>query len=136
MNIEFTQKEIEDIFHSSLCNAVSTGWMAGYGLELVWDEKQYDAAKASLQQTLSSKEQHLICYEDVLVQILREGGSLTFIDHEGGGAYTKSIVMADIFNKFDDIPVEVLANFITEDDDVESADVVLQTIFYDDVIFG
>ena len=86
MKVILTPKESEKIFYDSLCNAVGTGYMQGYGIELVCEDSDYDKAeKALIEQGISP------CIEDIWMQILRSGGTLTFKDIEGEKENTKYI---------------------------------------------
>jgi len=133
MTIQLTPQESEEIFYSSLCNTVGTGYMEGYGLELSCDRSQYKSSREHLE-TLHPG--IAICYEDVLMQVLRDGGELTFIDHEGDGDMTRSITLQDVHERVKDVGAHVLINFHEEQDDASDADAVLQTVFFEEVIFG
>ena len=121
MQIQLTPQESETMFHNALCNGL--GYMSGYGLEFEYSDKQYSAAKTKLQSP---------CFEDVLMQILRDGGSLTFVDVE----YTRSVSLADVHDRVQKTPLRFLTDMINEEDDAETADVVLQTVFFEEIIFG
>lgn len=131
MEITLAHAESEEFFYRALCNAVGTGYMNGYGIELTTDKKQYDEARTQL---LNANES--ICYEDVLMQILRMGGSLTFVDHEGDGEMTSIIKLEDVHRFVEDTDPQVIINFINENDDVTDADAVLQTVFWKQQIFA
>lgn len=131
MKITLTKKESEEMFYNALCNAVGTGYMNGYGIELTYSDEDYFFAKTTLKGNGLSP-----CYEDVLMEILREGKSLTFTDIEGDGDNTKTITLADVHNRVPKMPINHLTDMINENDDVETADVLLQTVFFEDVIFG
>jgi hypothetical protein len=133
MEIVLTKQEAEDIFYNALCNAVGTGYMGGYGIELDCDRGQYKDSKERLTMATPNK---FFCYEDVLMQVLRDGGQLTFIDHEGDGDMTRSITLQDVHERISKVPPSVIVNYNTLRDDVEDADIVLQTIFFEEVIFG
>lgn len=133
MEINLKPEESEEIFYSSLCNAVGTGYMEGYGLELTCDRSQYKDCRDHLTRTHPNE---TICYEDILMQVLRDGGELTFIDHEGEGDMTRSITMADVHERVKLAGAQVLINFHEEQDDAADADAVLQTVFFEEVIFG
>ncbi len=132
MKIQLTKDESENIFHTSLCNALGTGYMAGYGLELSYDRGQYKISRDHLEQTSPNDS---VCYEDVLMQILRDGGELTFIDQESDGD-THSITLKDVHKRVKDVNASVLINFQEENDDADDADAVLQTVFFNEIIFG
>ena len=125
MTITFTNEESENYFYNSLCNGL--GEMGGYGLSLDFDEQQYKSAKAKLESP---------CFEDVLMQILRDGGSITLVDEECEGEYTKSITMKDVHERVAKTPIKHLTDAITENDDAVTADVIIQTVFYEEIIFG
>lgn len=131
MKIVLTLQESEEIFHASLCNAESTGYMAGYGLQLRWHEKSYKEAKERLKERGEDA-----CQEDILLEILRGGGHLTYFDIEGGGGEPWSINLQDVHEKVSNAPIGTILRFAEEQDDAEDADVILQTVFMDGVIFG
>lgn len=133
MKIELTNQESEKIFHTALCNAIGTGYTQGYGLELTFDRSQY---KTSLEHLQSANSQTEVCYEDVLMQILRDGGTLYMKDLEGDGDMDKSITLNEVHDRVKRTPLEFLTNIIEEQDDATDADCVLQTVFYEDIIFG
>jgi hypothetical protein len=135
MEITLSHSESEDIFYRALCNAVGTGYMNGYGIELTTDEKQYDEARAQLL-TSSDITKEAVCYEDVLMQILRMGGSLTFVDHEGEGEMDSTIKLEDVHRFVEDTEPHSILNFINENDDAEDADAVLQTVFWKQQVFA
>ena len=125
MKIVLTQKESEEYFYNSLCNGLS--YIQGYGLELQYKISDYNAAKKKLNSP---------CYEDVFMEILRQGKSLTIVDHEGEGEYTRSITMKDVHTRVKKTPFAHLTNMIEENDDAETADVILQTVFFEEIVFG
>lgn len=131
MEIKLTQQESEQLFHNSLCNAL--GYMQGYGLGLEVDKEAYQTARANLQQKSPGE---VICYEDVLLQVLKDGGSLTMIDHEGDGEYNSTVTLQDIHDRVQKTEARFLIDMINEQDDAETADVILQTVFFGEPIFG
>jgi hypothetical protein len=131
MKIVLTPQESEEIFFSALCNAHGTGYMDGYGLELKWHDKSYEQAKQSLKERGESP-----CQEDILLEILRGGGHLTYFDIEGGGGEPWSINLQDVHEKVSNAPIGTILRFAEEQDDAEDADVILQTVFMDGIIFG
>jgi len=130
MKITLTPQESEQIFYNSLCNALGTGYIEGYGLEIDCDRSQYkDSREHLLRQGKDT------CYEDILMQVLRDGGSLTIIDHDGG-EYTRTITLKDVHERVGETDHQSLINFSLEQDDVFDADMVIQTVFFQEVIFG
>jgi len=127
MKIQLTTEESENIFFNSLCNGHQ---IADYGLQLDYDEKEYDKAKKRLQNKGESP-----CLEDVWMEILRGGGSLTLVDEENGEE-PQTITLKEVHERVQETPVRHLMDAINENDDGDTADVILQTVFYQDVIFG
>jgi len=131
MKIILTSQESEEIFHTALCNAESTGHMAGYGLQLRWHEKSYKEARERIKERGESP-----CLEDVLLEILRGGGHLTYFDIAGWGVEPWPINLQDVHDKVSNAPARNILNFIAQQDDAEDADVILQTVFMGEVVFG
>jgi hypothetical protein len=125
MTITFTPQESEEHFHSALCNALD--YMSGYGLDLEFDREQYKTAKAKLNNP---------CYEDILMQILRDGGELIMVDIEGDGTYNSTINIQDVHERVKNMPLNHMFDMIQEQGDATTADVLLQTVFYSDIVFG
>ncbi len=125
MKVTLTKKESEHLFYIALCNGGE--YICGYGIELDFTKSDYEKAKSKLESP---------CYEDVLMQILRDGGELKLVDDEYDGEYNKSITLKDIHDKVQQTPIEHLMDAINENDDACTADVILQTVFYGEVIFG
>lgn len=124
MKVILTHEESETFFHSALCN--SLGYVQGYGLELDFKKEDYQSAKAKLESP---------CYEDVLMQILRDGNKLTLVDLEGSG-YIKSITLNDVHENVQNAPFYHLCNMINENDDAETGDVIIQWVFWQEIVFG
>jgi len=129
MTILLTHTESETYFHNALCN--SLGEMRYYGLSLDVDGKAYKKARVKLQ-----KENKSTCYEDVFMQLLRDGGTLTMVDDENDGEYTRSITIKDVHDRVAMTPLSHLMDMIQEQDDATTGDVILQSVFYEEVIFG
>ena len=64
------------------------------------------------------------------------GGSLTFVDIECEGEYTRTISLADVHKRVAKTPIDHLMDMIKETDDAVTADVLIQTVFFEDIIFG
>jgi hypothetical protein len=127
MTINLTPEESESYFHNSLCNGHQ---IADYGLQIDYDETKYDEAAARLK-----GQGFKPCLEDVWMEILRSGGTLTLIDEENGED-PSTITLADVHERVQQTPIHHLMNAIKGNDDGDTADVILQTVFYQDVIFG
>jgi hypothetical protein len=126
MEIKLNAKESEEYFYNALCNG--RGCMNDYGLELEYDADEYKKSRKKLSEG--------VCFEDVLMQMLRDGYKLTINDIECEGEYTRSIGIEEVHERVEKTPLRHLSNMINENDDAETADVILQTVFFEDIIFG
>ena len=124
MKVELTNKESEEFFHTALCNGL--GYMGGYGLKLMYDSDKYSIARDKLDSP---------CFEDVLLQILKDGGELTFADIECD-EYHSTIGIGDVHEKVQETPVKHLFDMHDERDDAITADCIIQSVFYGEIIFG
>ena len=127
MQIVLTHKESEDIFYNSLCNGHE---IAYYGLQMQYDDDEYQKAK----EVLNDKGE-IPCLEDVWMEMLRQGYTLTLFDEENG-MDPSIITLADVHERVSMAPANHLLDAINENDDGITADVILQTVFYKEVIFG
>lgn len=123
MQVTLTTQESENLFLDALCNAL--GYVSGYGLELEFDNDHYQKVR---------KEGD--CFEDVLMSILRDGGSLTLVDIECDGDYTNTITLKDVHDKVCNTPIGHLMHAINETGDADTSDVILQSVFFGEVVFG
>jgi hypothetical protein len=137
MEVKLTVEEAEEIFHSALCNGAS--YLSGYGFSLDYSNEKYREAKESLNGKIeegSFRAKYGPCREDIWVEILRIGGTLTLIDGENEGHYNSTISLNDVHERVEKSPLKHLMDMINENDDAITADVILQTVFFNDVIFG
>lgn len=149
--IKLKKKESESFFHSALCNGLNYV-ESSYGLEMTYPKKVYIDAQKRLQAKIKSgKVPHFvyfpddekkegkkptICCEDVWMEILVGGGELKMVDHGYNGEYTRTITIKDVHDKVQKTPFNHLNDMINEQDDAVTADVIIQTVFLGDVIFG
>lgn len=124
MKAKMTKKEAQDMFYNALCNGISE--LRCHDLEVVYVSKQYKEAKLKLTAP---------CYEDVLMQILKDGGKLGLEDLEESED-TVWITIEDLYKRAPNVPIEHLTDYLLGNDDATTADVILQTIFLNDVIYG
>ena len=129
MKIILTPQESEEYFYNALCNGL--GYIQGYGLYIVPKKSEYEQAKLSLE-TLKPNES--ICYEDILMQILRGGGQLNLYDEEG--EEHNIITLKDVHERVSNTEFSHLVDMIEERDDAVTSDVILQTTFLGEVIYG
>lgn len=133
MKIVLTKQESEKHFHNALCNGSQIRY---YGLTLDYNEKDYKLAKKSLEgKKKSGGFTETICCEDVWMEILRIGGKLTLVDEENGMG-DKSILLKDVHSRVAKTPIRHLMDAVNEQDDADTADCIIQTVFYKEVIFG
>jgi hypothetical protein len=126
IEIKLSHDKSEEFFYNALCNAL--GCMGGYGLEFEYDAEEYKKSKQKLSKG--------VCFEDVLMQMLKDGFKLTLIDIECEGEYTSTIGMEEVHERVQKAPLEHLKDMINENDDADTGDVILQTVFFNDIIFG
>lgn len=124
MKILLTPQECETYFYNALCNGLA--YVLEYNLELKYNRADYKKSRAKLTDP---------CYEEVLMQMLKDGYSLTLVDHESGED-EKTITMNDVYERMSDVEARWLIQMHNEEDDAVTADCILQTIFYGEVIFG
>jgi hypothetical protein len=131
MKIILDKTEAETIFFDSLCNGM--GYVSGYGLKLDYSDIDYKEAK---EQLISEGKENSICREDVWFKMLQMGGKLTFIDEEYEGEYTRSITIEDVYENINLVDAQTLLDVLNENGDAGHADIIIQTVFYKEVIFG
>lgn len=129
MKIILEKQESEEIFFNAMCNGL--GYVTGYGLELDYKQEDYAAAKAALKEKGESP-----CIEDVLMEILKRGGGITLVDVECEGEYTSTITLKDVHERVSQAPANHILDMVNEQDDACTADVILQSVFFQDIIFG
>ena len=125
MKIILTKEESEELFYNSICNGLD--YISEYGIELDFTKSDYEKAISNGKTS---------CYEDILMQILRDGNTLKIIDHECDGEYNALITLENVHSRVQNTPTDHLMDAINENDDACTADVILQTVIYEDIIFG
>ena len=129
MNINLTHEESEAHFYNAICNGL--GELKYYDLDLDYDAKEYKAAK----QQLSDKQPDTqACWEDVLMEMLRSGNTLWIVDENDNERHP--ITLDLVHERVQQTPVNHLMNAINENDDATTADCIIQTVIYGDVIYG
>jgi len=129
MNINLTHEESEAHFYNAICNGL--GELRYYDLDLDYDTKEYKAAK----QQLSDKQPDTqACWEDVLMEMLRSGNTLWIVDENDNERHP--ITLDLVHERVQQTPVNHLMNAINENDDATTADCIIQTVIYGEVIYG
>ena len=129
MNINLTHEESESHFYNAICNGL--GELRYYDLELDYEAKEYKAAK---QQLNTKQPDTQACWEDVLMEMLRSGNTLWIVDQNDDERHP--ITLDLVHERVQQTPVNHLMNAINENDDATTADCIIQTVVYGDVIYG
>jgi len=106
MKISLTPIESEDYFFNALCNGLHE--LGQYGIELDYIEDEYKLSRASLGPNAP-------CFEDVLMQMLRDEYKLAFTDTEA--EETMFITINDVHAKVQTTDSRHLLDMINEQDD-------------------
>ena len=129
MNINLTHEESEAHFYNAICNGL--GELKYYDLDLDYDAKEYKAAK---QQLNTKQPDTQACWEDVLMEMLRSGNTLWIVDENDDERHP--ITLDLVHERVQQTPVNHLMNAINENDDATTADCIIQTVIYGEVIYG
>lgn len=131
MQIKLTEQEKLQYFYNSLCNGLN--WISGYGLYVKYNQNEY---KQTSQKLKAKNPKIEVCYEDVLIEMLKDGKKLKFVDEECDGEYTRTIGLNEVLSNIEKTPIRNLLNIHEEQDDAEDADAVIQSVLYSEIIFG
>lgn len=124
MKIQLTHQESESIFFDALCNGLNE--LCYYDLDVRYDEDAYREAREKLESP---------CFEDVLMQMLRDGKYIYLHDLNDEDE-VHAINLDKVHENVEKAPLRHLMDAINEDGDATTADVILQTVFLGEVIFG
>jgi hypothetical protein len=130
MNIQLTNQEKEEIFFNAMCNGLSN--VSYWEFEIDYNSEDYQSAKESLLNNGKSS----VCYEEVFMEMLKTGKSIEFVDLGCDGEYTKSLTMDMIHKNIEKTPMNNLFNVAQEQDDSFDADAILQSVLFEEIIFG
>ena len=131
MEIKLTPQESEEYFYNALCNGL--GYMSSYGLSLDFSDDDYRDAKTKLGRESPGI---FLAFEDVLMEMLRMGKTLTLLDDEGEGDNDATITLKDVHERVSNAPSRHLMDMINENDDADTADVIIQQVFFNEIVFG
>tara|TARA_R100000988_G_C3976804_1_gene154634 strand:- start:487 stop:921 length:435 start_codon:yes stop_codon:yes gene_type:complete len=144
MELKLSKKESEEYFYNALCNGLD--WLCGMNdLSIHYSKAHYKQAREKLAQKLQDghgEGQWAICFEDVLMQILRDGNPLTIIDLEASvegekpSGYTRTIRIKHVHKRVGKTQLNHLLDMVNQQDDAITADVILQQVFFKEIIFG
>jgi hypothetical protein len=131
MEIKLTKEEKLNFFYDALCNGL--GSLRYYNLQLEFNEEDYFEFKKKLTE---ENPKSAVCYEDVLMEMIKNGKVLNIIDEGYDGEYNAIISLDTILSNMEKTPIENLMNIYNENADAWDADVLLQTVLYGEIIFG
>lgn len=131
MEIKLTPQESEEYFYNALCNGL--GYLQNYGLSLDFSDDDYEAAKKKLG---IESPGIFLAFEDVIMEMLRMGKTISLLDDEGDGDNDATITLKDIHERVSNTPGRHLWDMINENDDADTADVILQQVFFNEIVFG
>jgi hypothetical protein len=131
MEIKLTKEEKLNFFYDALCNGL--GSLRDYNLQLEFNEEDYFEFKKKLTE---ENPKIAVCYEDVLMEMIKNGKVLNIIDEGYDGEYNAIISLDTILSNMEKTPIENLMNIYNENADAWDADVLLQTVLYGEIIFG
>lgn len=114
-----------DVLNTSLCDGLS--YFCGYGFEIEYNKEQYKEAKEKLNNP---------CFEDVLIQILKDGHDITFVDVENDGEETSVLTLATFLDRYSFVPDDTIKALKDGDYDATDADNFLQYILFSEITFG
>lgn len=127
MKITLTKKETEEYFFNSIVNGLNY-FCSSYGFQYDYSDKEYSEARKKLKDP---------CLEDVLMQLLRDGNKINFIDVENSGEYSKDVDINMIHENVSKAPANHLLDMANENDDAVTADVIIQCVLFNgEIIFG
>jgi hypothetical protein len=131
MEIKLTPQESEECFYDALCNGLD--YVSSYGISLDYSEEDYAEAKKKL---AVDRPDFFPCFEDVLMEMLKMGKTLTMVDEEGDEDNNSTITLKEVHERVSNTPVRHLMDMINENDDAETADVIIQQVFFNEIVFG
>ncbi len=128
MKIILEGQEVFDVLHSALCNGLRG--MYNYGFTYTSESDDYDNAR----KTLVGKGLDFICIEDVYLQIIKDGGKLMFHDEEDNLNYYLGYDKVKVnMNK---VNADDILSVLKGTDDGLTADIILQTLIFGEVVYG
>jgi hypothetical protein len=70
------------------------------------------------------------------MQILKDGGTLMFIDEECEGDNNVDLTLAMVHSGVVKAPIKHLMDYINENDDAETADVIIQSVLFGEIVYS
>lgn len=123
--VELDENEVFDVLHSILCDGLYG--LSNSGLRLEYEDVDYQAAKAKLTNP---------CREDVWLQILKDGKTITFTDTEG----SEDDALLTLAKAIEGLKNPAIADEVKEmvegDYDANTGDIVIQYILFGELVYG
>lgn len=129
MKIVLTEQESENLFYDAMCNGLNE--LGYYDLELDYNDDEFHQTKRKLNVASPGV---MVCWEDVLMEMLREGKSLCIIDINEDERFP--ITLKQVHERVQETPHRHLMDAVNERGDATTADCILQTVIYGEVIYG
>ena len=125
--------EAEEYFFNSLCNGLQE--MGYYNCAIDYPAEHYQQAKDNWKKANPNRD---ACYEDVLMQILKDGNKIAMIDleDEEEPELLGEVTLKDVHEKVQLTPSRHMQDLLNENDDATTADCVLQTVFLGEIVYG
>lgn len=129
MEIKLTPEEKLQFYYDALCNGY--GCLRDCDIQLDVKDAEYDKSYENLKQFKPVKE---ICFEDVLIQMLKDGYKLKFVDpyHPKG----VSVDLETVYTNIEKTPLKHLLDMVNESGDGITAFAILQSVMYGELVFG
>jgi hypothetical protein len=130
MKLVLTQTEIEAVLLDCFCNG-ALGELYSSGIDYGYNKEKYQQFKVDV-----------ACYEDNLINLLKGGGRLKFVDVEGGDNETFFLTLQSATEKLSEITdaniIEKVKDILTENGNADAwhGYEILQFVLFGEVIYG
>lgn len=146
-------KEVTVKYKKFICNLLSGGleYFKGYGFMIDYDQSVYDSTKEKMLETHTKASFRYpnvytisLSWEDILTQMILDGGEIIFTDVEGGGEHTTTLTLGKIEKalwKFldersNEAFILVFERVNEEEYDADDCDFILQYILFGEFMFS
>lgn len=124
--ITLTNEKAEEIFFNALCNGQH--YLGDYGYSMNYNNKEFRKAVKDIEaQGIGG------CLEDIWMQMLRNGDKLSLVNIDEEENF--EITLQDVYTNMALVPTFHLMDMLNEKDDAITADAILQTIFFKDIVY-
>jgi hypothetical protein len=128
MKIQLTKQEAEKYFLNALCNGLT--YFQSYGIDLLINDNEYNKAR----ETAKDEDGGKACYEDILLEMLRNGSTLLAEDSYMGK--THKLTLNKMYKQMNKVPTKTLMEMINQQDDADTGDIILQICFIGEHTYG